>query len=511
MKARRYRYHPLTILLQLWKLAKNAIFFVIYLFVIKTGSESPFIVYGRYIFVLAVGLSVCSIFFKWFTQKYELDDRSFHLYKGVFNKSEQTIPFSKVQNINRHTSLFHKLFNMTSVSFETGMAGDDAAVKFAVISQAEADRIEVHMAKMIKSDEPEDSEEWTAVPPVDGEIEATSTLDSENMAQERTIHFTPTKNDIFKAAFTSLSFLLFIPVILSLYEKIDGVFNVGEKAEGIVQRLLSSGWLMMILIIVFIIASTIFGLVRTFLKYGKYEISSDLERIYISKGMMDETSFSISKDRVQAIEIEQSMIKRWLGLAEVKLISAGSLESNKSMNEINSLYPFLPIQRAYEMVSEILPSYQVTQEMTRLPTKALWLRLFRPSWFWMAVTAGLFYFKPTILQMKEAWWMISAILLIIVLVARWLDFLNTRYILNDRFIQIKTGSLTTTLYISKRDKVIEVKVTQSKLQRLLGLASIGTINRAKPVHHTGVKDVPLGMAESFYKWYIGRRTEITVE
>ncbi|MNJ35868.1 Bacterial membrane flanked domain protein [compost metagenome] len=226
---------------------------------------------------------------------------------------------------------------------------------------------------------------------------------------------------------------------------------------------------------------------------------------------MDETSFSISKDRIQAIEIEQSMMKRWLGLAEVKLISAGSLESNKNRHEINSLYPFLPIQRAYDMVSEILPSYQVTQGMTRLPPKALWLRVLRPSWFWMTVTAGLFYFKPMIFQMKEAWWVVAAILLMIVLVTRWLDFLNTRYTLHDRFIQIKTGSLTTTLFISKRDKIIEVKVTQSKLQKLLGLASIGTINRAKPVHHTGIKDVPSGLAESFYKWYIGRSTEITVK
>lgn len=508
MKTRRYRYHPLTILLQLGKLSKNAIFFVIYLFVIRAGSESSFIVYGRYIFVLAVGFSICSIIFKWFTSTYELDDRSFHLYKGIFNKSERTIPFSKIQNINRHTSLFHRLFKMTSVSFETGMTGEDAAVKFEVISQAEADRIEAHVAKTNGSDE---SEEWAAVPPMHGEIETTSSLDSENTAQERMIHFTPTKRDIIKASFTSLSFLLFIPVIISFYNKINDIFNVGEKAGGILQSILSSGWLIITIVIAFFIVSTIFGIVRTFLKYGKYEISSDLERIYITQGIVDETSFSISKDRVQAIEIEQSMMKRWLGLAEVKLISAGSLESNKNRHEINSLYPFLPIQRAYDMVSEILPSYQVTQGMTRLPPKALWLRVLRTSWFWMTVTAGLFYFKPMIFQMKEAWWVVSAILLMIVLVTRWLDFLNTRYTLHDRFIQIKTGSLSTTLFISKRDKIIEVKVTQSKFQKLLGLASIGTINRAKPVHHTGIKDVPSGLAESFYKWYIARRTEITLE
>lgn len=507
MEARRY--HPLSILFHLWKLAKNCIFFVIYLFVIKAGSDSSFIVYGRYIFGLAVGISICSIIFKWLTNKYVLDDRSFHLYKGVFNRSEQTIPFSKIQNVNRHISVFHRFFKMTSVSFETGMKGEDAAVKFDVISQAEADRIEAYVAR-INEAEADGSEEPTA-PPKHAENEASPAIESESTAQERTIHFTPTKRDIIKASFTSLSFLVLIPVILSFYDKAKDIFNLEEKAGGILQNILSSKWLIAVIIIAFITVSVVFGMVRTFLKYGKYEISSDPERIYITKGVVEETVFSISKDRVQAIEIEQSMLKRWLGLAEVKLISAGSSESNKSMHEINSLYPFLPVKRAYEMVSEILPSYQVTHGMNRLPQKALWLRLLRPSWLWIIVTAGLFYFKPTVLKMKEAWWILSVALLILVLVARVLDFLNTRYALNKHFIQMQKGSLTTTLFISKRDKIIEVKVTQSKLQKLLGLASIGTINRAKPVHHADVKDVPRELAGAFYKWYIGRRSEVIAE
>jgi putative membrane protein len=56
-----------------------------------------------------------------------------------------------------------------------------------------------------------------------------------------------------------------------------------------------------------------------------------------------------------------------------------------------------------------------------------------------------------------------------------------------------------------------VKVTRNIIQQMVGLASIGTINRAKPVHHTGVDDVPLELAASLYQWYMGRRNEIKVE
>jgi putative membrane protein len=264
------------------------------------------------------------------------------------------------------------------------------------------------------------------------------------------------------------------------------------------------------IISIFIIASVIFGMVRTFIKYGKYEISSDLERIYITKGVIDETAFSISKERVQAIEIKQTLLKRLLGLAEVKLTSAGQLSSEENKLEINSLYPFLPVKRAYEMISEILPSYEVTQEMRVLPKKSLWVRLLWPSWIWIAATGGLFYFKPKLFNMEGAWWILSALLLTMILVSRLLNFLNTRYLLKDHFIQFKKGILTTTLFVSRRDKVIEVRVNRNIIQRLLGLASIETINRAKPIHFAGVKDVPVELSSTFYKWYMGRRNEVKV-
>ncbi|MBO1513576.1 PH domain-containing protein [Metabacillus bambusae] len=484
------RYHPLLMLFDLSKLVKSSIFFAVFLFVIKAGYKSNFITYGRIIFIFAVGITLISIILKWFTHKYELDDQSFHLYKGIFRKSERTIPFSKIQNVKRHASLFHRIFNVTSISFETGMTGEVATVKFEVISLIEADRMEAHSTSAVR-------DELATIPT--------------NPKPNRTIHFKPTRKEILEASFTSLSFLFLIPLIGSFYFKMNEIFHVEEEAEGILSKLLSSWWMVTILIIVVVFTSAMFGIARTFFKYGKYEISSDQDRIYITKGVIEETAFSISKEKVQAIEIKQSIMKRLLGLAEVKLTSAGSLSSGEELLEINSLYPFLPIKRAYGIISEILPAYEVTEKMNRLPRTSLWVRMFKPSWLGLVVSGVLFYFKPTVLSVEQAWWILSVGLFIIIYVLRLLDFLNTLYILNENFIQIKKGSWTTSLFISKRDKVIEVKVSRNIFQKLLGLATIGTINRAKPIQHAGVDDVPLVLADSFYKWYMGRRNEIEIE
>ncbi|MFF2448825.1 PH domain-containing protein [Neobacillus sp. NPDC058068] len=490
------RYHPLLMLFDLWSVLKNNFFIFIFLFVIKARSQSPFILYGRILFFIVFGVAFIYIILKWFTHKYELDGRSFHLYKGIFNKSERTIPFSKIQNVNRHTSLFHRLFKVTSISFETGMTGEEAAVKFEVVSQLESLRMEQHITSEVNDNAMNLSPSEIAVKKVDS---------------IRIIHFKPMKKDILKASFTSLSFLVFIPFLLSIYSKIDEILHLEKETEGIFFYIISSWWIVTTIVVVLIMASVAFGIARAFIKYGKYEISSDQNRIYITKGVIDETAFSIAKEKVQAIEIKQSILKRLLGLAEVKLTSAGSLSFGEETLEINSLYPFLPVQRAYEMVSEILPTYEVTPKMKRLPKKSLWVRLFSPSWIWVIATAVLFYFRPAVLGVGQAWWILSAALLLIIIVIRWLDFIHTKYILNDRFIQHKTGSLTTSLFVSKREKVIEVKVTRSIFQKWLGLASIETINRAKPIQHNGIEDVPVEFADSFYKWYMGRRNEIEIE
>ncbi len=490
MKAKRF--HPLELVFGLWNLGKSAVFLGFFLFVLKADSDAVFFKYGRMAFFLGIGISLVHILVKWLTQTYKIDQTAFQLSKGVFTKSQQTIPFSKIQNVTRQTTLFHRLFQVTSIQFETGISGEDAAVIFKVISLPEASRLEEQIkVPVIQSVR------------VDHENPIVETLDKVDF--QRTIHFTPTKQDMYKATISSLSFLFLFPIIGSLYFKINEVFAIDEQAEGLLANILQSFWLLAGLIILLFLASAVFGLARTTLKYGNYEISSDSHYIYIKNGLIEEKIFSIAKDRVQSINIKQSPIKRLLGLAEVKLISAASESSEDVEQKTSSLYPFLPVSRAYDMISEVLPDYKITTKMTRLPKKSLWIRMLTPSWVWMIATALLYYFKPLIFGWEQAWWIGSVALFLVIMVNRLLNFFHTSYTLNDRFLQIKTGAWMTSLFVFKREKIMEVKISRNLSQQLFGLASIETAHRSKSIKHTRFADVPVLFADSFFKWYQGRK------
>ncbi len=184
---------------------------------------------------------------------------------------------------------------------------------------------------------------------------------------ERTVHFRPSRKDLLKASFLSLSFLALIPIIATIINNAEDIFNWKMDVEEVYVFIADSWLLIGTVIILFLVIAVGFGITRTFLKYGKYEIASDHERIYIKRGTLSEQSFSIRKENVQGIQLNQNPFKKLLKLTEVKLVSA--VNDDDDGEEINTLYPFLPTNRAFGLIEELLPGFQVENRMNNYQSK----------------------------------------------------------------------------------------------------------------------------------------------
>lgn len=479
----RHRLHPIWMLLELIGLIKNSFFFFLFLFVIKYGSESTFILVGRIGFILFIIVWFVEIIAKWLTYRYEITDGVLHIYEGVFVKKHRDIALIRVQNNQTHTSFLLRLFRLTSLTLETATSGDDASVKFHVITNEESARIQSLV---------ENAKEEVTV----GDFKSEEIHEEH---KERNVFFRASKRDIVKAAFTSFSFLVIFPIIGSIYSKIDDVYSLENTSKSIFSYFHTHSWVLILIIIIAMLLSVIFGFVKTYIKYGNFEISADEERIYIHKGVLSKSTFSITKDKVQAIQLQQSIMKRLLGMVEVKLLSAGSVGEEKF--ETNSLFPFLPVKQAYELVEKLLPAYRISDNMEKLPKEALWVRLIRPSYIWIIATACLLYFKIK-------WAFLSPLLLIAIMLIRVYDYRYSRYLINDRFVQIRSGFFVIETFITRRVKVQEIEVAHSWLQRKFGLASIQLSNRGKPLKVSLLKDVPKEIAGYFFSWYKKRADEV---
>ncbi|UOQ83706.1 PH domain-containing protein [Gracilibacillus salinarum] len=487
------RYHPLTILFRLYKLVRNSFALVLLFFVLKRQSEFWLFEYGRYALIAMIIWRVIYIFSSWFTETYQWDDRSFHLSKNVFVKQTTTIPFSKIQNVTSQTTILHKLFGYTSITFETAMDGKDDSITFDFVSKLHAAFLE----ELVQPGR-------TAVDDVE-EKEDTPTPAKES-EQKGVIYFTPSKRELVRASFTSLSFLIIIPIITKLYEYATQLLPNPEQYNGTFLQLFENKLMLFSIIIAAVLIAVILGLIKTFTRYGKYEISATDTHIFIKKGMVNESHFTIEKSKVQGLEFQQSIIKRIFGLVEVRLISAGKIAEDAV--SVNSLYPFLSMQRAYHLVEELLPEYSLEKEMERLPVASLYSKLLRPSWIWLIATACLVYFKPAFLQFQSTWWIVPLLLFILVVVSRVLDYANTKYTITNDQIQWWHGGFTHQLFVTKKRKVIEISCSQTLLQKIWNVASVSMMNRSSTPRVEVIDDVPLDFLKRFTAWYAARDTQM---
>jgi putative membrane protein len=467
------RYHPAIIVVEMVTLIKNSIWFFLFLFVLKGSSTATWVIWGRYLFLLVTLWGLISIVLRWRFHRYEMIGDSIIVYEGIFVKKQRTIVLDRIHNQTSSSTFVHQWFGLTSLKLETGTSGENASVDFPVITKEEKERILAHLQQTQISEE-------------HGEEE----LAKQN--EERTIHFRSTKKDLIKASFTSLSFLAIFPLLGAIYFNLADFFEIEETAENALDYLLIHWWMLIVLFLIALVLSVLIGFIKTTWKYGNYVISDDRERIYIEKGIGNFISFSIPKHRVQAIIVEQTILKRMLGLAAVKLISAGGFEEVKL--ETSSLYPFMPKQEAYQVLHTMLPDYRIEEKMERFPLKVLWLKLLHPYYLTILVIIGMWIFKPE-------WLWATALVFGFSILTRFLDYWFTSYIRNGNTIQIRKGGISTETFVTHRQRIQQITVKHSWLQRQFGVATIQFTNKAKPTHETELYGVSQEEAETFYSWY----------
>jgi putative membrane protein len=468
------RYHPAFIAVELVSFLKGSIGFFLFLFVLKAASTATWVIWGRYIFLIASILTIFSILLNWFYHRYEMVGNSIVVYEGIFVRKQRTVALDRIHNQVSNTTFVHRWFGLTSLTLETGTSGENATFTFPVITEKEKQRILLSLESG------------------EGSIEVVEEGNIENYSK-RSIHFRSTKKDLVKASFTSFSFFAIFPLLTAIYFNLADFFQIEETAENALDYLLIHWWMLVVLFVLALALSVGIGFIKTSMKYGNYVISDDRERIYIEKGIGNFISSSIQKHKVQAVIVEQTILKRLLGLASIKLISAGASGDEKGQ-ETSSLYPFMPKHEAYRILQTMLPHYHIEETMNRFPLKVLWLKLLHPYYVTILAIIGLLIFK-------REWLWAAAIVYGLSILSRILDYWFTSYIRHGKTVQIRKGGFTNETFVTHRERIQQITVKHSWLQRKFGVATLTFTNKAKPLHESELYGVSKEEAGTFFNWY----------
>ncbi|AKG05849.1 hypothetical protein AAV35_013980 (plasmid) [Salimicrobium jeotgali] len=475
------RLHPLWILIQVGKSIKGLFFFSIFLFLILEWDFNIFSInVGKWLLITFLAYNIISILLQWRYFGYYLLENELFVRKGRFLKEARYVPYERVQGINQYTPLLHKLLGYTMLLLDLGANEKEGSIKLDMLTYKEAERIKQHLT-------------MNGATSVKAQNDSSENGISISKSSLYVNHYEISKEEIVIGSLTSLKIVLFSTLIFSTYSDIQQFFSIESYVNQILAFLLSSWWITTLVLFSLVTVSIGYGLIKTYAQYGGFVVNSDNERIYIHKGKVNNTAFSIPKVNVQALTLKSTLIHKLLGIVKVKVISTNSKEDGEVLTS-NILFPFIKEEKAKKIITEMLPKFRINNDMVHLPKSSIVIKVIRTSYIWIITSFLVYFYAPS-------FWYLALLITILTISGQIMNGLFSSYSLSKEHFQMKKCFFSFRTFFTPTSNIEELKYSNNLFQNLFGLSSLIITTRANPVKITKLLDFPHENAQDYcYKY-----------
>lgn len=388
------------------------------------------------------------------TTRYAVTDEAVHVRSGVFTKQDRVIPLERVQSVDLRRELLHRLFGVAAVRIDTAVQGDAEALLDCLGGRA-AEALRAQVARRLGR-------------LGQGPAQGPASADASVTPPAQTVVWASSWRDLTLAGATS-NRLGFVVVAFLGAAEIARAFGPYElwirwaiAASGLppdlftlaaLAALLLLGWLASILLSLV----TLFGFTLVWDRDG-------LKRRY---GLIATHDSFVPLKRIQAIRLEAPLIRRLLGYASIFEEAAGDVSA---LERSSPFCPLIPRQRADPVIRVAFPDASLHGVAWRRVSARALLRGFVNAAATLTIAAGLAYWQFE--------WPIAVMApMIVVLAAAWAVWRHrmTGYALAPSYVFARRGVLTHRTWIVPRSRVQSVRVEQTALQRLSGLATLRVV------------------------------------
>lgn len=326
---------------------------------------------GRWIFavVLMIGfaISLVAIVLTYIRFRYRITDDGLVITHGVLFRQRRVVPRSRIQNIDLEAGPLQQLFGVVTARIETAGGGaSEAELNF--VAREEGDRLRARLV-LSRGGSGRDA---AAIPEGDlAEVDVASDRDQEAGAYlppvrspdptagpvaRTTIRTTPfrdlviagaTSNRagvIFGALFGGDIFFGFVPTdwLLrpwlppELLQEGTGLELLIRAAEHGVDTFLTALWVTGVM---FALTGWALSVLASALRYFNFTLTATPRELQVSYGLLTRREKGFRRVRVQNVQVEESLLRRWLGLATLRVQTAGYGPQTKSEQKVETLSP----------------------------------------------------------------------------------------------------------------------------------------------------------------------------
>ncbi len=469
--------HPSSLIFDLISHSRELIVPIV-IAIFSAASGSPWgLVFALAFFVPAAMFSV----FRYFTLRYNIDQGELVVKQGLIFRRVRTVPIKRIQNIDLVQNPLHRLFRVAEVRIETASGTEPEAV-LRVLSMHKIAELREHVfadAIQASSGRPEDTTD--RLPELDPVGPGTRRENGVSLLQIPT-------SWLLKAGLASNRGMLLIGVLygawyqFDLEDKIDldRLKKALPSLDGTVLNTLKIIGLALAVLLFLRLLSVIWYLLR----FSGYRLTLHGEDLRISCGLFTRVSATVPRNRIQLISIHRPLLLRWLGLAAIRIETAGGggMSDNPTTTVSRRWFvPVIPEDRVSELVAWLRPGLDWNEAALdwRPLAPGTARRLMRKAFLaaLLLTAVGLAITRP---------WGGLAGLATLPLLLWWARKKSRamRYARTGDFVVFRSGILNRKTSLTFWDKVQNVSVTQTPFDRRWKMATLSVDTAASgPADH----------------------------
>ena len=301
--------------------ALKAFWFLLFLFIQKFSEISE----DKLVYIY-IGIAALLIFFLirafliFKNFQFKIAHNHFILKKGILKKTNTSIPFDRIQNINFKQNIIQQIINVHEVNIETA-GSSKAEISIKALSYKEASALK------------------QAITILDTNSSAISNIETVEKPLLKVDFFTLIKVSLTENHLQSL--LVLLAVLVGFFQQINDLFDrLGKQdlLDNYITKNTSSLESNILLIVGFLILLSVIAVlssvVRVVLRHFNLTVFLKNSTLEIYQGLTTKKSVILKKDKVQHITISHNPIKKRLGISFITFKQAISGKVKKKQDKI---------------------------------------------------------------------------------------------------------------------------------------------------------------------------------
>jgi putative membrane protein len=428
----------------------------------------PLLVTGRWGRAIAVGLIVSAIVssvVRVLRFRYRLDGSTLVVQGGLLWRWRRVLPLSRIQSVDVVQRLVHRWFGVVELRVEV-VGGRQTEAALVAVKPGEADALRGVLLSGHR-------EAPSAVPPL-VRLGAGS---------------------LFLAGITGGRVAVFAVLLGYLQELlpenvVEGVFDRFGRAG------LTGLGALFVGVALFLLVSLVVSIVATVVVYWDFTIARDGDRLIITRGLLQKRRAVIPIRRVQAVRLEENLVRRAFGLATLTAALAGYAGQQDEQQQSGMLLPIAARDVALAVASDLLgaPADVLASHLHPAPSRALARRAL------YAAVAGLGTGIAAVIAF-EAIGYLGFIALPAAAALGFLSWQTLGHTVAGRHAVTRSGVLVRRTTFTALENIQHLVMSASPFQRLFRLATVRLgVSRARPE----AVDLDAGQAEDRFEMLSSR-------